>query len=113
MNKGQSGQRDRPGTEQQGKPRQGKQKGTSGGQRGLQRDQLDDQGVQHHMGHGDQKDAQRRRRPIEGGDQSEERGRPAGVGQGDQRRGEDDRTEQGREWEDKTEGTSRQLERSW
>ena len=84
MNKDRSGQKDRPGTQQEGKPRQGKQKGA-------------------------QKDDQNRRRPLEAGDRSEELGRPAAVGQGEQRR-ELGRTEQGHEWEDEAEGSLRQRE---
>jgi hypothetical protein len=91
MNKEQLGRKDRPGIEQHGKPRQGEEKGRPGNRQRPQRDQLDDQGVQRHMGHGDQKDARGRRHPIEGGDQSDEGGP---------------------ELDDGTEGTSRQLEPS-
>jgi hypothetical protein len=124
MSKGQVGQKGNRGTDQGSQPKgsqpqkekqnrrgimQGGQKGNQSGQQGSQRDQLDDQGRQRHMGHGDQsvqKDGQGRGRPLEEGDQNEELGRPVRVGQ-ENPRGEENDDPQG-QWDDKTEGTSRQ-----
>ena len=63
-------------------------------------DQLDDQGRQRHIGHGEQAQ-QGNRRPLEEGDPNEDLGRPVRVGEDGA-----DRTSRG-QWEDKTEGTSR------
>lgn len=65
-------------------------------------DQLDDQGRQRHIGHGEAKVEPNRRRFEEGEDEG--LGRPVRVDEGDERE-----RAQG-EWDDKQEGTSRPAE---
>ena len=66
-----------------------------------QRDQLEDQGRERHIGHGEQATDQENRRPLERADPNEDLGRPVRIVED----GPDPR-KQG-QWEDKTEGTSR------
>jgi hypothetical protein len=73
-------------------------------------DQLDDQGRQQHMGHGERKDEGRGGRPLEEGEQNEELGRPVRIGERNLRDGENERKEGGDRWTDKTEGTSRESD---
>jgi hypothetical protein len=82
-------------------PRPAKEGNDRGGQP-PRRDQLDDQGRQRHIGHGDEKTEPGRRRFEEGEDEG--LGRPVRVDEGDERPS--DR----REWDDKQEGTSRPAE---
>ena len=67
------------------------------------RDQLDDQGRQRHIGHGDREEFGPRR-PLDEG-QDEDLGRPVRL----EREGRPAREEAQTESDDKTEGTSRQL----
>jgi hypothetical protein len=69
------------------------------------RDQLDDQGRQHHMGHGDRREDEGWRRPLEEGDQDEGLGRPVRIDREERPASREPRGQ----WEDRTEGTSRQA----
>jgi hypothetical protein len=98
-------QKENPGSKRQGNPRPGgpgKNRGADDQSDRSQRDQLDDQGRQRHIGHGEETRNQERRRPLDEGDENEDLGRPVRVGE-DEPRPQD----QGGQWDDKTEGTSR------
>ena len=77
-------------------------KGNGRGGQPPRRDQLDDQGRQRHIGHGEAKEDPGHRRFEEGEDEG--LGRPVRIDEGDERAS--DR----REWDDKQEGTSRPAE---
>jgi len=100
MGKGQSGKKGNV-TQEPRNPRPAKAGKDRSGQ--LPRsDQLDDQGRQRHIGHGEEKVEPGRRRFEEGEDEG--LGRPVRVDEGDERK-----RPQG-EWDDKQEGTSRPAE---
>ena len=99
MGKGQKAKRGDLAQEPRG-PRPVREGNTRGGQE-PRRDQLDDQGRQRHIGHGEaQADPGRRRFDEE---ENEGLGRPVRVEETDRERDQ-------REWDDKQEGTSRPAE---
>jgi hypothetical protein len=73
------------------------------GRPGPQRDLGDDQGRQGHMGHGGERDEKAGRRPLE-----EKPERPGRDEQASSREGGQGRKAQAGQWDDKTEGTSRE-----
>jgi len=99
MGKGQNAKKGRLEQEPRG-PRPAKE-GNERGRQEPQRDQLDDQGRQQHIGHGEAKAGQDRRRFDE--EENEGLGRPVRVDEAD-------REKDQREWDDKQEGTSRPAE---
>ena len=100
MGKGQTGKKGDL-AQDTGNPRPAKPGRDRGGQV-PRRDQLDDQGRQRHIGHGEAKVEPGRRHFDQ--DEDEGLGRPVRVEEGDERR-----RPQG-EWDDKQEGTSRPAE---
>jgi len=115
MNKDPLDQESNQGTQQEdrttrNRPQRGGRKDARDSEQEPRQDQLDDQGRQRHMGHGEQKDERRGGPPLEEGEQNEELGRPVRIGERNPREGEDERKGGGGRWADKTEGTSRESE---